>query len=353
MKVTVTLERTREIVMNFKRIGVDLKNEGTGNDLTSHDILALACQAERHGFDSVWLNEDIGKDSVALLGAISTVTKSIGLGTAIINVYSRSALQITMAIGTLDDLSGGRASLGLSIGHHPWNDLGHGIPLEAPLARLREYVKFIRKALSGEPFTHNGRFFSGVHTRLAFRPLRPDLPIYIGATGPRMVALAGEVADGLITNVVTPHYVANFQVEQLRSAAQQAGRDPNKLELIAIVTCCPGARREEALAHARSAFMVRFRNNPVRMIKTQRPELREEFLALKDLLDRGEAERAQDEASEQLVTSFIAVGCGGELWGTIDRYFAAGCTRVAVAAYPRDKASVEWLLKELATPPSN
>jgi len=339
--------------MNSKRIGVDLKNEGTGNDLTSQDILELARQAEGHGFDSVWLNEDIGKDSVALLGAMSAVTKSIGLGTAIINVYSRSPLQIAMAIGTLDELSRGRASLGLSIGHHPWNDLGHGIPLEAPRARLQEYVDFIRKALSGESFTHNGRFFSGVRTRLAFRPPRPDLPIYIGATGPRMVALAGEVSDGLITNVVTPDYIANFQAGQLRSAAQQAGRDPNKLELIAIVTCCPAERREEALAHARCTFMHRFRSNPVRMIQTQRPEFRDELLALKDLLDRGRAEHAQEEVSEQLATSFIALGSGKELWGTMDRYFAVGCTRVAVAAYPRDRASVERLLKALATPPGN
>jgi len=339
--------------MNSKRIGVDLKNEGTGNDLTSQDILELACQAEKHGFDSVWLNEDIGKDSVALLGAMSTVTKSIRLGTAIINVYSRSALQIAMAIGTVDELSRGRASLGLSIGHHPWNDLGHGIPLEAPLARLREYVKFIRKALSGQRFTHNGRFFSGVNTCLAFRPARPDLPIYIGATRPRMVALAGEVADGLITNVVPPQYIANFQAEQLRSAARQAGRDPDNLELIAIVTCCPAEDREEALAHARTTFMERFRSNPLRMIETQGQEFHDELLALKDLLDRGEAERAKEEASEELVTTFIAIGTGKDLWNTIDRYFSAGCTCVAVAAYPRCKASVERLLKALAPLLSN
>lgn len=336
--------------MNSKQqIGVDLKNEGTGNELTSQEILELACQAENQGLDCVWLNEDIGKDSVALLGAMSTVTKSIGLGTAIINVYSRSALQIAMAIATLDELSQGRARLGLSIGHHPWNDLGHGIPLEAPLARLREYVKFVRKALSGERFTHSGRFFSGVNTRLGFRAPRPDLPIYIGATRLRMVALAGEVADGLITNVVTPHYISNFQVERLRDGARQAGRDPANLELIAVVTCCPADHREEALAHARSTFMQRFRSNPARMIETQQPQFRDELLALKDLVDRGELEQAQQETSEELVTSFIAAGSGKELWSTIDRYFAAGCTRVAVAAYPRGKASVERLLKALAT----
>jgi alkanesulfonate monooxygenase SsuD/methylene tetrahydromethanopterin reductase-like flavin-dependent oxidoreductase (luciferase family) len=334
-----------------RRIGVDLKNEGTGNELTAEDILELAVQAERQGFDSVWLNEDIGHDSVALLGAASRVTESIGLGTAIVNVYTRSALQIAMAAATLDELSHSRAMLGLSIGHHPWNDLGHGIPLEAPLARLREYVEFIRKALCGERFTHDGHFFSGVNTRLGFRPSRLNLPIYIGATRPRMVALAGEIADGLITNVVSPEYIANFQAEQLRAAARRAGRDGDDLELMAIVTCCPAENRGEAIAHARSTFMQRFRSNPVRMIETQRSEFRDELLRLKTLLERREEQRAKEEASEELVTTFVAVGGAKELWNTIDRYFSSGCTRVALAAYPRDKRSVERLLSALAAGP--
>jgi len=335
-------------MISKQKIGVDLKNEGTGNDLSGQDLLGLARRIEAGGFDGVWLNEDIGKDSVALLSAMSTITKSVGLGTAILNVYSRSALQIAMAAATLDELSEGRARLGLSIGHHPWNDLGHGIPLEAPLARLREYVEFIRKALSGEHFTHDGRFFSGVDTRLGFRPPRSNLPIYIGATRPRMVALAGELADGLLTNVVSPHYIANFSAQQFRDAAKRTGRNPNGLELMAIITCCAAEDRKEALGHARATFMQRFRSNPARMIETQRLEFRDELCALKELVERGEIERAQQETSEPLVTSFIAAGSGKELWRTIEDYFSAGCTRVLVAAYPRGKAAVERLLKALA-----
>lgn len=331
-----------------QQIGLDLKNEGTGNDLTSQDIADLARQAENLGLGCVWLNEDIGKDSIALLGALSVMTQSIDLGTAILNVYSRSALQIAMAIATLDELSHGRARLGLSIGHHPWNDLGHGIPLEAPLARLREYVQFIRKALSGQRFRHDGRFFSGVDTRLGFAPRRPNLPIYIGATRLRMVALAGEVADGLITNVVTPYYIANFQAERFFDGARKAGKDANNLELIAIVTCCVADDRAEALAHARSTFMQRFRSNPDRMIETEPPEFRDELLALKDSLEHGAAERAQQELSEPLVTSFVAVSNGKDIWSILNRYFAAGCTGVAVAAYPRGKAFVGRLLHALA-----
>src|ERR1700730_6761526 len=132
----------------MRRVGVDIKHEGR-TSLTGHDILACARLAERCGYDSVWTNEDIGYDSIALLSALAPQTSTIQLGTAIINVYNRSPMQIAMAAATLDELSGGRAILGLSVGHHPWNDLGHGIPLEAPLARLRETVGIVRKAAGG------------------------------------------------------------------------------------------------------------------------------------------------------------------------------------------------------------
>jgi hypothetical protein len=87
-------------------------------------------------------------------------------------------------------------------------------------------------------------------------------------------------------------------------------------------------------------------------LETQEPIFRDELVALKDWLDRGEIERAQQEASEPLVTSLIAVGNGKDLWSTLNRYFAAGCTRLAVAAYPRDRVSVERLLKVLAGGPA-
>jgi alkanesulfonate monooxygenase SsuD/methylene tetrahydromethanopterin reductase-like flavin-dependent oxidoreductase (luciferase family) len=335
--------------MNVKRrIGIDFKDEGTGSELSAQDVLDLARQAEAGGFESMWLNEDIGRDSVAMLAAISTITKSIGIGTAIVNVYSRSAFQIAMAAATLDELSRGRAHLGLSVGHHPWNDRGHGIPLEAPLARLREYVQFIRKALSGERFAHDGRFFSGVNSKLGVCPPRSDLPLFIGATRPRMVGLAGEVADGLLTNVVSPYYIANFSAQQFHEAARKAGRDPSRLELTAIATCCAHDDRATALGYARATFMQRFRSNPERMIETQRPEYRDELRALKDLLVQGNFQRAQDQVSEPLATSFVAAGNGEEIRRTLDEYFSAGCTRVIVAPYPRGRESAERLIKALA-----
>jgi hypothetical protein len=117
------------------RVGVDLKHEGRRFAMTGNDMIELARLAVGAGFESLWTNEDVGFDSFAMLSAISQHASRIRLGTAIVIVYSRSAMQVAMAAATLDELSGGRAILGLSIGHHPWNDLGHGIPIEKQRTR--------------------------------------------------------------------------------------------------------------------------------------------------------------------------------------------------------------------------
>ena len=330
-----------------RRVGLDVKHEGREPRVSAGDMLACARLAEQLGFDSFWTNEDIGYDSMAVLSSIAPQTRSIGLGTAIVNVYNRSALQIAMGIATLDEVSGGRATLGLSVGHHPWNDLGHGIPLEAPLARLREYVAFIRKALSGHPFKHDGRFFQGVDTRLAFDPVREAVPIYVGGERPGMVKLAGQVADGLILNVVTADYIASFAADHFRSSARAAGRDADALELMAIVTICAGADRAEALSHARATFMNRLAANPTKMVATQ-PEHHDQLRYLADMITHGHRDQAQQEASEALVTSLIATGTPSEVWASIDRYFAAGCTRVVIAPFPRGRAPAEGVLCALA-----
>src|SRR5215471_147560 len=140
-------------------VGLHIVNHRT---LSNRDILACIALADNLGYDGVTLNEDVGHDAFALLSVAAMRTRRVLLGTAITNVYVRTALQVAMGAVTLDDLSDGRAQLGLSVGHHPWNDLYHGVGMDAPLARLREYVAYIRKAVTGEPFEHEGPIYTGI-----------------------------------------------------------------------------------------------------------------------------------------------------------------------------------------------
>jgi alkanesulfonate monooxygenase SsuD/methylene tetrahydromethanopterin reductase-like flavin-dependent oxidoreductase (luciferase family) len=325
------------------RIGLDLKHEGRRFQLTSRDMIELAGRAEAAGFESVWTNEDIGFDSFAVLSAISQHTRRVALGTAIVNVYNRSAMQLAMAAATLDELSGGRAILGLSIGHHPWNDLGHGIPIEAPLARLREYVKFIRKATSGRPFQHDGSIFRGVDTQLAFDLARERIPLFVAGERPRIVALAGELADGLIINVVSPEYIANDAAERFRTSARAAGRDADALELTALVTCVVDNDPAAAVASARVMVAHRLRQS-LKMLDTQPAQRHDEIRRVHELMLAGEREHAAEEVSEDLARSLVVAGGRDEVEAGVRRYLDAGCTRVIAVAYPRSREAVERLI---------
>jgi alkanesulfonate monooxygenase SsuD/methylene tetrahydromethanopterin reductase-like flavin-dependent oxidoreductase (luciferase family) len=316
--------------------------------LTSRDIVELAAAAEIAGFESFWTNEDIGFDSIAVLSAAAQRTTDIRLGTAIVNVYNRSAMQIAMAAATLDELSGGRAILGLSIGHHPWNDLGHGIPMDRPLRRLREYVEFVRKAMSGRPFRHDGPLFAGVNTQLHFEPQRDRIPIYVAGERPRIIALAGEIADGLIINVVGPEYIERFAIDHFRSSAEASGRNPDELDITALVTCCVAEDRGAALEQARGMVAYRLRNTPTKFLETQPTELHAEAKRVHELIRTGKQDEALRAMSEDLVRALVVAGTREDIISGLDRFASAGCSRIIAVAFPRARRDVERLIDAIA-----
>jgi alkanesulfonate monooxygenase SsuD/methylene tetrahydromethanopterin reductase-like flavin-dependent oxidoreductase (luciferase family) len=332
-------------VSSRARVGVDMKNDGRTHDLNARQWVDCARMAEECGFDSVWMNEDVGHDSFVILALAAQATSRIEVGTAIVNVFHRSAMQMAMGFATLDEVSGGRAVLGLSSGHEPWNNLYHGIPIEAPLARVREYATFIKKAVTGERFEHEGRLFKGVKSRLAFHPAREHLPVYVAGVLPGMIKLAGEVGDGLLTNVVPASYVSGFAAPHLAESATAAGRDPSDLELMAVITCCVSDDPREALDQARETFLWRQNAGPDKMLRTFAPEFHEELTYLHGLLAAGEGAKAQREASPKLVKEVVPHGSGAEVWQGVQRFFDAGCTRVALAPYPRDEKHVKRLMQ--------
>jgi alkanesulfonate monooxygenase SsuD/methylene tetrahydromethanopterin reductase-like flavin-dependent oxidoreductase (luciferase family) len=324
-------------------LGVHLNNHG---DLSNDDMIDCAQLADDLGYSGVTMNEDVGHDAFALLGALSRSTKNVSLGTAIVNVYSRSAMQVAMGGATIDSLSHGRGMLAVSVGHHPWNDVYHGIPFEPPLPRLREYVTYIRGVLSGEVYHHDGRIFTGVETQLGFKPYRSDLPIFIGGDRGGVLKLAGEVADGALMNVVSSDYLESYAVDRVRSSAERAGRDPEKAEIMVVVTCCLGDDKEEALQRAKRAFVGRVRGSPEKMTVT-RPSAEAELLHLRALIDAGKLSQAVGEVSTEVVTQTIAAGGPAEVRSTIDRFYAAGATRVLLAASPGTREGIEKLLRAL------
>lgn len=214
-------------------------------ELAIQEILDYARLGEALGYDGFLPTEESGKDAFSVLALASQATQRIRLGTAIISVYTRTPTLMAMEVAALDRYSGGRAMLGLGTGGPGFIPLGHGIPIVRPLIRVRETVAILRGMLSGERFTFRGEFFHVQGFRLRERPIRADVPVWIAALNPKMTALGGEVADGVIYNLLPVAYVAEARA-QIAGGARRAGRDPRQVTLASLTVTCtepgdPGA----------------------------------------------------------------------------------------------------------------
>ncbi|HXV44927.1 MAG TPA: LLM class flavin-dependent oxidoreductase [Anaerolineae bacterium] len=193
------------------------------NDLTLQEYVTLAQVAEIHGFDQFWVSNDLFlRSAPVILSAIAAATYSIEIGTCILNPYTIHPSEIAMLAATLDELSGCRFNLGLAAGAADflkWIDLNHG----QPLATMRETIIAIRALLAGERVPMQGKFLRWQEEAyLRFKAPRIT-PIYLGAMGPGMLRLAGEMADGALPLLFPPeHY---FGVKLYLEEGRQARSD--------------------------------------------------------------------------------------------------------------------------------
>jgi F420-dependent oxidoreductase-like protein len=177
--------------------------------------VAMAQEADRLGYDSVWTSEAWGADAVTVASWIAATTEQIGIGTAILQMPARTPAMTAMTAATLDQLSGGRLLLGLGTSGPQVVEGWHGVPWGKPLGRTREYVAIVRLALQRKTVEHHGQHYDipysgedatglGKPLKLILKPLRRDVPIYLAALGPKNVALAAEIADGWLPIFFSP-----------------------------------------------------------------------------------------------------------------------------------------------------
>ncbi|MBI2357478.1 MAG: LLM class flavin-dependent oxidoreductase [Deltaproteobacteria bacterium] len=195
-------------------------------------VIDLVAIAEDVGFGAFWKGESNSTDPMVLLSAAASRTKTIKLGTAIYHIYGRSPVTLGIQSATLQDLSAGRLLLGLGVANK--NIAGwHGGIFDRPLRRVREYIEIVRKVAAGERVEYEGEIYhTGKRFQLSWKPGHPALPIYLAGLGPQMTKLVGKVADGVFINMATPAKIREIAA-RVREGAKEAGRDPDKIEIIA------------------------------------------------------------------------------------------------------------------------
>jgi F420-dependent oxidoreductase-like protein len=182
------------------------------------NITESIAEAEQLGFDSIWTAEAYGSDGLTPLGWWGSQTSTLKLGTAITQMSARQPAMTAMSAMTIDHLSGGRFILGLGVSGPQVVEGWYGMPFAKPLARTREYIQILRDIWARQgPVTMDGEHYTlpykgddatglGKPLKASIHPLREDIPIYLGAEGPKNIALAAELCDGWLAMLFSPGY---------------------------------------------------------------------------------------------------------------------------------------------------
>ena len=225
--------------------------------------------ADELGFDSMWTAEAYGSDVLSPLAWWGSQTKNLRLGTAIMQMSARQPAAAAMAAMTMDHLSGGRFILGLGVSGPQVVEGWYGMPFEKPLARTREYVQIVRDIVARNgKVTSDGPHYPlpypngtglGKPLRSTIHPVRDDIPIFLGAEGPKNVALAAEICDGWMALFFSPRNQDFYRDALEEGFAREGARHSwDDFEVMATVPVIIHDNVEEAADYLRPMYALYF-----------------------------------------------------------------------------------------------
>jgi F420-dependent oxidoreductase-like protein len=198
---------------------------------------------EKAGLDTVWVAEAYGFDSPTLMGYLAAKTETLEIGAGILNVFSRTPGALLQTAAGLDNVSGGRAVIGLGASGPQVIEGFHGLPYDKPLGRTREIIEILRAGLRREKLEHDGIFKLplpegqglglGKPLKLLTKPERPAVPLWVAALGDKNVAMTAEVADGWLPFLFLPEKAQEVWGDALATGAAKRSADLAPLEISA------------------------------------------------------------------------------------------------------------------------
>lgn len=234
-------------------IDVDWQAGGDHAELLDHVRIA-----DEAGVHSVWVSEAWGRDAFTLMTLLAESTQRIQIGSAIVNVYSRTPAVLAQHFATLDEISGGRMLIGLGASGAGVIEHFHGVQFTKPLRRLREYVEIISMLIASEPLRYEGEIFNLERGfTLKFQPVRSAIPIFIASLTPSSVRQTAEIADGWLP-IWIPIRELPQAIKEFRRQARDVGRDAASLMVRApgTIVITKDVEKARAAAAASLAFYV-------------------------------------------------------------------------------------------------
>jgi 5,10-methylenetetrahydromethanopterin reductase len=310
----------------------------------TRDQLRLAAKAEALGYDSLWVTETrLARDAISVLGAMAATTERVRLGTCIVNSWTRGPALMAMTFATLNNLAPGRMNLGLGA---YWDPLAwkQGIERRKPYTQMREYIGVLRRLLAlEEGVTHEGELVKVRDLTLDLGHgdprVPPDVKIFIGPTGPKMMELTGEIADGaLINGILSPDY-ARRSLERMAIGAKRAGRSLDDVEKMQLVNISMNEDRDKALFDAKRLVTQYLGQQPHFAKAWEFPEDR--LAEIKEVMGGwpprpGGIEDAMALVDDEMVGDLIAYGTPDECLASAQRWMDIGLDQLILIPLSRN-----------------
>jgi alkanesulfonate monooxygenase SsuD/methylene tetrahydromethanopterin reductase-like flavin-dependent oxidoreductase (luciferase family) len=291
----------------------------TRSGLAADRLADLARQAEHAGFAGCFVAERSG-DGLTVLAGLAAAPSTIELGTAIANIYHRHPAVMAMTCATINELCGGRLSVGLGSGDPVASSRQLGVAADSPMSRMREYVEVIRRVLAAPPVSYHGEVFQVEGLVPDFAP-SAGFPIYIGALQRRMMALAADIADGVILNLVHRPCLGGI-IAGLRGDLSDAGRSGG-FRIACVVPVCVTEDRDAGLDRGRSV-VANYAMHPAAARLFGQHGYAEVLGQVQERLRQGDPAGALRGVPDQMVADFVVVGDAADCRDALSGYQQAG-----------------------------
>ncbi|MGD8634359.1 MAG: LLM class flavin-dependent oxidoreductase [Anaerolineales bacterium] len=312
--------------MSLDRVALYLQD---AHDL--RDGLEYVRYAEEKGFEAVWQAESrLVRDAIVPMAAYAAVTERIKVGSGVINNWTRNIGLLAATFLTLDDLAPDRVICGIGAW---WDPLAKNVGIERrkPLTAMRETVEVLRRLLNMERVTFHGEFHhvDGIELDVVHGRKEPrNVPIYIGATGPKMMELTGEIADGAVLNYCVPPDYNVHAMERLEAGAKKAGRSLDDIDRPQLVVCSVDEDEERALDTSRELLTQYLAQQPhiakASEVDTSVVEQIQSILGWP--ATREQIQKAKHLVPDELVTRITASGTPEQARAKVQEYIQNGAT---------------------------
>jgi len=305
---------------------------------------------EGHGFTHLWITDSSlhARYVYSYLTLAALNSTRLRLGTGITHPFTRHPGVTVNAIATIDEISEGRAMLGLGTGDSPTMELGYA---PAPVRIVREMIDVARRMMAGETLTYQGSTFELVNAHLHYK-LRDRIPIYLACSGPRMLALAGEVADGVIVQVGVFPEAIDYALARIREGAARAGRSLDEIDVWIMLCGSISDEREKATQRSRTmaAWFAQTAPHYCELAGLE-PAL---IARIRAAYSGGEFHQAQAAAAlvpDRMVELFTLAGTVGEARERVERLIAHGVTSFNFMPTGAERrASIDLFAREILRP---